>query len=144
VAQKGNEAEMSDVRERLSTLWIVVLLNMVYADILSFLNPELLRGLMTGYAEGIRVTQQLLVGSAVMVEIPILMVLLSRILKPTVNRWANLVATVLTTAFIIGGGSASPHYLFLAAIELVCLALILRHAWRWRVETSPTARETLP
>jgi hypothetical protein len=137
MAQKGAEAKMTDVRGKLSTLWIVVLLNMIYADILGFLNPELLRGLMTGYAEGVRVTQQLLVGSAVILEIPILMVLLSRILARTVNRWANFVATAVTAAFIIGGGSAHPHYLFLAAIELVCLALILRHAWRWRVETAP-------
>jgi hypothetical protein len=127
---------MAQIRERLSTLWIVVMFNMIFADILGFLNPEFLRGLMTGYAEGVRVTQQLLVGSAVMVEIPILMVVLSRILKPTVNRWVNFVAIPLTAAFIIVGGSASPHYLFLATIELACLALILRHAWRWRMETS--------
>ncbi|GAA3835383.1 hypothetical protein GCM10022226_66180 [Sphaerisporangium flaviroseum] len=129
---------MSDVRGKLSTLWIVVLFNMIYADILGFLNPEFLRGLMTGYAEGVRVTQQLLVASAVMVEVPILMVVLSRTLKPTVNRWVNFVAIALTAAFVIGGGSTSPHYLVLAAMELVCLALILRLAWRWREETPPT------
>jgi MFS family permease len=135
---EGTEAKMSDIRGRLSTLWIVIMFNMAYADILSFLNPESLRELMTGYAEGIRVTQQLVVGAAVMAEIPILMVLLARIMKPAVNRRANLVAIPLTAAFIIGGGSASPHYLFLAATELVCLALILRHVWRWPVDTSPT------
>jgi Family of unknown function (DUF6326) len=138
----GTQATMGDIRARLSTLWIVIMFTMLYADILGFLNPEFLRELMTGYAEGIRVTQQLQVGSAVMVEIPILMVLLARIMKPTVNRWANFVAIPLTAAFIIGGGSTSPHYLFLAAIELVCLALILWHAWRWRVDTSPTVSGT--
>jgi len=135
---EGTATKMSDIRGRLSVLWVVIMLNMIYADILSFLKPELLRDLMTGYAEGIRVTQQLLVGAAIMGEIPILMVLLTRIMKPTVNRWANFVAVPLTAAFIIGGGSASPDYLFLAAIELTCLALILRHAWLWRVSTSPT------
>ena len=136
---EGTETQMSDIRRKLSALWIVVMLNMIYADILSFLKPELLRELMTGYAEGIRVTQQLVVGAAIMGEIPILMVLLARIMKPTANRWANFAAVPLTAAFIIGGGSTSPHYLFLAAIELMCLALILRLIWRWRVDTSPTA-----
>jgi hypothetical protein len=134
---------MTDIRGRLSTLWIVVLFNMLYADILSFLRPEMLRGLMTGYAEGIRVTQPLLVGSAVMVEVPILMVLLARVLKPAVNRRANLVAVPLTAAFIIGGGSTSPHYLFVATVELVLLAVILRYVWRWRVDTSPETRHEL-
>jgi MFS family permease len=127
---------MSDTRGRVSTLWIVILFNMLYADVLSFLNPEFLRELMTGYAEGIRVTQRFLVGAAVIAEIPILMVVLTRILKPAVNRWANFAAVPLTAAFTIGGGSTSPHYLFLAGIELVCLALILRHAWRWREDST--------
>lgn len=110
------------------------MLNMIYADILSFLDPEFLRELTTtGYAEGVRVTQQLIVGAALMVEIPILMVWLARVLKPRVNRWANFVAIPLTAAFIIGGGSTSPHYLFMAAVELTCLALILRYTWRWPV-----------
>jgi hypothetical protein len=134
---------MTDIRGRLSTLWIVVLFNMLYADILSFLRPEFLRELMTGYAEGIRVTQPLLVGSAVMVEIPILMVLLTRILEPAVNRRVNFVAIPLTAAFIIGGGSTSPHYLFVAAVELVLLAVILRYVWRWRVDMSPETRHGL-
>lgn len=133
---EGTETKIRDIRGKLSALWIVIMLTMIYADILSFLRPELLRELMTGYAEGIRVTQQLLMGAAVMGEIPISMVLLTRIMKPTVNRWANFAAVPLTAAFIIAGGSASPHYLFLAAIELMCLALILRYVWRWPVDTT--------
>jgi hypothetical protein len=123
---------MTDIRARISTLWIVVLFTMLYADVLSFLNPEFLRELMTGYAEGVRVTQPLLVASAIMVEIPILMVLLSRLLKPRVNKRANLVAIALTAAFIVVGGSTNPHYLFLATVELICLAVILRQVWGWR------------
>jgi hypothetical protein len=130
-----------DLRVRLSTLWIVILLNMIYADILSFLNADFLQGLLTGHAENVRITQTLLVASAVVVEIPILMVLLSRVLPPAPNRWVNLVAVPLTAAFVIGGGSTRPHYLVLAGVELVCLGLIAGQAWRWRVEPAyPNAR----
>lgn len=133
----GSLVPMSDSRERLSTLWIVILFNMVFADILSFLNPEFLRGVLTGYAEGIRVTHPLLVGSAVILQVPILMVLLSRVLTPTANRRAHFVAVPLTAAFVIGGGSTYPHYLFLAGVELVCLALILRQVWAGRPSGHP-------
>nr|WP_062339185.1 DUF6326 family protein [Herbidospora sakaeratensis] len=126
---------MSDVRARLSTLWIVVLFTMIYADVLSFLDGEFLRGLMAGHAGGVPVTPLLLVGSAVMVEIPIVMVVLSRVSRPAMMRRVTLVAAPLTAAFIIGGGSAKPHYLLLAAVELVCLAVILRQVWR--LETAP-------
>ena len=124
----------ADARVKLSTLWIVIMLNMLYADVLSFLNAEFLRGLLNGYAEGVRITQPLLVGSALMVEVPIVMVLLSRMLSPTLNRRVNLVAVFLTAAFIIGGGSTRPHYLVIASIELLCLAFVLRLAWRLRAE----------
>ncbi|GLX97180.1 DUF6326 family protein [Herbidospora sp. NBRC 101105] len=123
------------MRARLSTLWIVVLFTMLYADVLSFLDAEFLRGLMAGHAGGVPVTSALLVGSAVMVEIPIVMVVSSRVLKPAVMRRVTLVAAPLTAAFVIGGGSVKPHYLVLAAVELVCLAVIVRLAWR--METSP-------
>ena len=33
---------MIDMKVRLSTLWIVVMFNIVFADILSFLNPGFL------------------------------------------------------------------------------------------------------
>jgi uncharacterized protein DUF6326 len=143
MAQKGSEATMNDVRGKISTLWIVVMLNIIYADIIGFLDAEFLRELMSGYADGTRITQTLMLAAAVTGEIPILMVLLSRVLKPTANRWANFVAAPLTAAFVIGGGMASPHYLLLASIELVCMAFILRYAWQCRPETAPTASPEL-
>ncbi|WP_062437201.1 DUF6326 family protein [Herbidospora daliensis] len=124
------------MRARLSTLWIVVLLTMIYADVLSFLDGEFLRGLLAGHAGGVPVTSLLLVGSAVMVEIPIVMVVLSRVLKPVVMRRVTLVAAPLTAVFIVGGGSLKPHYLVLGAVELVCLAVIVRQVWRMDVAGS--------
>jgi hypothetical protein len=60
------------------------------------------------------------------------MILLSRVLKYRVNRWANIITSLITIAFIIGGGSSYPHYLFIAAVEVVCLSLIVWFAWKWR------------
>jgi hypothetical protein len=148
MAQKGTAVRMRDIRRRLSTLWIsVILFKLLYADVLGLLNPEFLRELTPGYhetAEGVQLIQPLLAGATVMVDIPIMMAWLSRVLTPTVNRRVNLAAIALTTAFIIGGGSTSPHYLFLAAVELGYLALILRQAWRWRVVRSPDREPANP
>lgn len=69
---------------------------------------------------------------AILLEIPIAMVFLSRILKPTPNRWANTVAAVLTTVFVIGGGSPHLHYYFFAGVEVACMALIVWHVWSRR------------
>lgn len=122
----------TDIRAKLSTLWVFVMLNMIFADIFSFMTAGFLQELSTGYAGGIRITQGFLLGAAIVTEIPIAMVILSRVLKPALNRWANIIAGVITIAYVIGGGSVTLHYLFIASVEVVCTAYIVWSAWTWR------------
>jgi hypothetical protein len=120
---------LDDNRMRLSTLWIVVMFNMVFADVLSFIKPGALQELWAGQA-GVQITPALLLVFALLLEIPIAMIVLSRILKPEANRWANTAAAVTTTLFVAGGGSLELHYIFFATVEVVCMALIVRSVWR--------------
>jgi len=120
-----------DMKAKLSTLWIVVMFNMVFADILSFMLPDFLEILETGQAGGIPITQEILLVFAVLLEIPIVMIILSRVLKYSINRWSNIIAAVITILFVVGGGSMSLHYIFFATIEVVCMLLIIWYAWRW-------------
>ena len=119
---------MKDMGTRISTLWIVVMLNMVFADILTFIKPGALQELWAGQA-GVHITPGLLLVFAILTEIPIAMIFASRILKPKANLWANTVAAVVAAAFVVGGGSLSPHYVFFAAVEVACMALIVWSAW---------------
>jgi Sec-independent protein secretion pathway component TatC len=122
---------MNDIGTRLSTLWVVVMFNMVFADILTFITPGALQDLWAGQA-GVHITPGLLLVFAILIEIPIAMIFASRLLKPRANRWANTVAAVVTAAFIVGGGSLSLHYVFFAAVEIACMALIVRSVWTRR------------
>ena len=122
---------MDDNRTRLSTLWVVVMFNMVFADILTFIKPGALQELWAGQA-GVQITPGLLLVFAVLLEIPIAMIFVSRILKPEANRWANTAAAVITTLFVVGGGSMDLHYVFFATVEVVCMALIVRSVWARR------------
>ena len=122
---------MDDTRTRLSTLWVVVMFNMVFADILTFIKPGALEEVWAGQA-GVQITDGLLLVFAVLLEIPIAMIFVSRILKPEANRWANTIAAVATTLFVVGGGSIDPHYLFFAAVEIACMALIVWSVWARR------------
>jgi Sec-independent protein secretion pathway component TatC len=123
---------------RLSTLWVVVMFNMVFADILTFIMPGKLQELWAGQA-GVTITPGLLLVFAMLIEIPIAMIFASRILKPGPNRWANTVAAVVTAAFVVGGGSLHPHYVFFATVEIACMALIVWSVWTRR--DSETAQE---
>jgi TRAP-type C4-dicarboxylate transport system permease small subunit len=59
------------------------------------------------------------------------MIILSRILKYGLNRWTNILASLITIAFVIGGGTSYPHYIFIAAVEVIFLLLIIWFAWKW-------------
>lgn len=126
----NDKAAQMDLKAKLSTLWIVVMFNMVFADIVGFMNPGALEDIMTG-AVGFEITQEVLLVFSILLEIPIAMILLSRILKDSVNRWANIIAGVITILFVIGGGSAYLSYIFFATIEVACLLLIIWSAWHW-------------
>jgi Sec-independent protein secretion pathway component TatC len=130
-AVKGADV-VNDIGTRISTLWIVVMFNMVFADILSFIQPGALQALWDGQA-GVQLTPGLLLVFAVLLEIPIAMIFVSRVLKPGANRWANTVAAVITTAFVIGGGSMElPFYAFFAVAEVAFMALIVWSVWSRR------------
>ena len=124
--------EKVDTKVLLSTLWIVVMINMAYADILGLCIPGALEEVAkTSVSTGTTIPQ-LMLGGAIMLEIPIAMILLSRVLKFMVNRWVNIIASVITIAYVVGGGSTYPHYIFIATIEVVCMLLIVWFAWKWR------------
>ena len=118
-----------DTKVLLSTLWIVVMINMLKADILSLYVPgsadELAR------TAGDTPITQLMLGGAIMMEISIVMIILSRVLKYRVNRWVNIIVSIITIAFIWGGAASYPHYIFVATVETICLLLIIWNAWKW-------------
>jgi uncharacterized protein DUF6326 len=124
--------QMEDMKSKLSILWVFVMFNMVFADIFSFMYPGVLKQLMTGNAEQIQITPEFLLIAAVVTEIPIAMVFLSRLLKYGANRLVNILGGVITILWVIGGGSFTLHYVFFASIEVVCALFIIWFAWTWR------------
>lgn len=131
----------------LSTLWIFVLFNYLYCDVMALMDPVLLNKLLTGTVGSIVITENFLLGAAVLMEIPIAMVLLSRILNYKANRWTNITAgsiktiVMMITMFI---GKPANYYLFFGIIEIACTSFIVWYAWNWREpETGFAARQNI-
>lgn len=120
-----------DKKILLSTLWIVVMFCLLKADILSLFIPGIAEELaQTSVITGASIPQLMLFG-AVMGTVGIAMIFFSRILEHSVNRWVNLIISPLYILYIIGGGTLYPHYIFLATVEVICLALIFWNTLRW-------------
>ena len=133
---------MHDIKERLSLLWTFALLNYLYADVVALFA-------IAGSREPFEpLPPWALMGSAALMEIPIAMILASRLLPFRANRLANIIAGFIVTLVngfltyvppLVGWGRppAFPEYLFFATIETVATSIIIWKAWTWtRVEGS--------
>ncbi len=128
---------MHDTKERLSLLWIFALLNYLYADVVALFaivgSPNL--------ADAPHLPPWALLGSAVLMEIPIAMIVACRLLPFRANRLANIIAGAILTLVngfltfvppLVGARTpALPEYLFFATIETVCTSVIIWQAWTW-------------
>ncbi len=126
--------QTNDRRVILSTLWIFVTLNYLYCDVLGLMDSEILNQFLTGIVDGLVIDKNFLLGGAVLMEIPIAMVLLSRILNIKINRWANIVAALIKTAAMVLSlfvGSPTGYYTFFAMIEISTTLFIVWYAWTW-------------
>ena len=112
---------------------------MVFADILTFITPGVMAGIMTGYADSVKITQELLLVFALLTEIPMLMIYLSRKLEYKNNRILNIIAGIITILWVVGGGSPHLHYIFFCSVEVICILLIIISAWKWK---KPVSKET--
>src|SRR5438067_12681739 len=144
---------MHDIKERLSLFWLFALLNYLYADVIGLWD---IIGTPNFH---VHLPPWALMGSAVLMEIPIAMIVASRLLPFRANRLANIIARVIVTLVngfltfippLVGWGRPPGllEYLFFATIETVCTVAIVWQAWTWSeaesiVPSTPTvARPT--
>ena len=121
-----------DTKVLLSTLWIVVMINMLKADILSLYTPGATDEVARTAAGAGASIPQLMLGAAIIGQLAIAMIILSRVLKYGINRWVNIVVGIIVIAYIWGGMASYPHYIFIASVETLCLLLMIGFAWKWR------------
>ena len=116
----------------LSSLWIFVMFCIAYADIIGFIEPGTLENIIKGNV-GFNLTPAIILIFSLFQAIPIAMILVSRWFRRDVNRWLNIVASVLTLLYVLGGGNwESTSYFVFAALEVVAMLGIIWLAWNWR------------
>lgn len=124
--------QIQDRKVILSTLWVFVMFCIAYADIIGFIEPGTLENIITGNV-GFELTPALILIFSLFQAIPIVMILVSRLFRREVSRWLNIIASVLTLLYVLGGGNwESVSYPVFAALEVVAMLGIMWLAWTWR------------
>ena len=115
------EKQKIDPRSLLSTLWIFILFNMIFRDLHQFANKQFVEDLLVQ-----DINEKLVLVFGIILEIPILMVVLPKILGETANRWANSIAAI---TLVLGMLSTVPQadmddYFFMG-VQSLALVVIL-------------------
>lgn len=119
------------IKVKLSLLWLFVMLNYIYADILTLMDSSALKEILGGT----QIPSILLLLGAFLMEIPIALVFLSLILKDKWSRIANIIGgtikslAVFATLFV---GTPVMYYSFFAIVEIITTITIVVIAWRWK------------
>jgi uncharacterized membrane protein len=123
-----------NVKMKLSALWIAMMFLYIYADHFSLFRTGQIEEMISGRMGPFPVTQGSLLSASILMMIPAIMVFLSLALKYKVNRWANIILSVLYTFVNISNliGETWIYYLSYGVVEIVLSLLIVWYAWQWR------------
>ncbi|MFH7013352.1 DUF6326 family protein [Flavobacterium sp. FlaQc-52] len=123
-----------NIKIKLSAMWASVMFCYIYGDYFSLYVPNKVEEFIDG--EAMLDTPFKLFAATLLMTVPALMIFLSVVLKPKINRGLNIVFGILYTAImlLIAVTSIAPwwtFYVFLAVVESFITALIVWNAYKW-------------
>jgi hypothetical protein len=131
-----------NVRIKISALWAAMLFVFAYVDIFSLFRPDFRADIEAGVVGGFTVNQTFLLATTLYIAIPSLMVFGALVLRPRINRIANLALSVVYALTISAGAVGEwSYYLLGSAIEVALLAAIFHYARTWPKSAPAIAHE---
>lgn len=124
-----------NIPEKLSLLWIFVTVNYIFCDVFTLMYHKDLQEILTGRVGDMEITQEFLLAFAFVLEIPMIMILLSRFLSFRLNRILNILAGVIMTVVQAGSltaGGNTLHYIFFSIVEIATTVAIIYTAYKWQ------------
>lgn len=126
-----------NLKIKLAALWTSATFCYLYGDYFELYTPGKVDSLISG--ENVLNSPTALFLASLIMVIPPLMIALSLILKPILNRWLNMIfGSIFTIMMIlIAFGSLTPwysFYVFLAIVESILTTVIIWHAYKWPKE----------
>ena len=120
---------MEDVQIILSGIWAALMLTNLWGDVLRMYAGDAT----PGEIEGKKMTPKVLIGIAILMLIPIVMLVLSLALPYSVNRWLNIIFSAGLFVFNLAGlrGYPGAYDKFLIIVGLGFNVLTVWYAWNW-------------
>ena len=127
----------------LSVLWIFLTVNYIYCDVFTMHLAPYLKAFLSGDVGGMKITEEFLLMFAFIMQVPLIMIVLSRYLTFKLNKYLNIITGIFTTsvqAFTLTMGGSTLHYKFFSTIEIFTGLLIVYLAFTWKSSALTTAQ----
>jgi hypothetical protein len=123
-----------NIKIKLSILWTSLMSLYIYGDYFELYAPDKVQKLIDG--NGILDSPTKLLLASIMLAIPSLMIFLSILLKPEINRWLNIIFGFFFTLLVIAVASTALYkwytfYVLYAILEATLTIMIVYYAWKW-------------
>jgi hypothetical protein len=123
-----------NVKIRLSALWASLIALYIYGDYFELYVPGKVEDLLEG--NNVLDSPMTLLAASILIAIPSLMIALSVLVKPTLNRILNMVFGLLLMLVVILVGISSidewhTFYVLYAFLEALVSLTIVWTAWKW-------------
>ncbi len=139
VAETTFDPATVNVRIKLAGLWTSMLFVFAYVDLFSLYRPDVRADLDAGELGGFTVNQSFLAATTAYIILPSLMVFATLVLRPQINRIANIVLAVIFVITIAAGAIGEwTYYILGSLLEIALLAAVIYYAWTWPKVPSTT------
>ena len=131
-ANRELEPFQVNVRVKISALWTAMMFVFAYVDIFSQFRADFRADVEAGVVGGFTVNQTFLLATTIYVVIPSLMVFGALVLRPRINRIANMALSIIYALTIIAGAVGEWNYYLLGSVvEVALLAAVFHYARTW-------------
>ncbi|WP_024768700.1 DUF6326 family protein [Aquimarina macrocephali] len=124
-----------NVKLKLSALWTSLIVCYIYGDFFSLFVPGAIEDMIAKVTPIGETTPTIILAFAISMAIPAVMISLSLLLKPNINRWLNIIVgslyTIIMALTMINPTPWTIYYMFLGVIEIALSLLIIRYALKW-------------
>ena len=127
-----------DRKRLLSALWVFLTVNYIYCDIFILHDAQMLKAFLIGEVGSIKITQEFLLSFSFIMQIPMIMILLSRYLSYKLNRCFNIAAAAISgsiQSYTVSMGGEF-YYMFFSFFEIGTALIIIVVASTWKKKST--------
>jgi hypothetical protein len=115
-------------------LWLFWTVAFLITLMVGLFEPGVIEHIMEGELYGMQLTSELILGTTILMLVPLVMAFLSLILKDSINRWANVALGIVYTGICLFDWLGSPtvpvYGVVLYIAKIAASALIVWYAWK--------------